>query len=296
MKNKIFNIDITGVFNYQECLWNLDRGYDECLYKLTHNSITRAQVFDNEVVLFKISLTDTGIAVEVINDVNFNQNQLIAYIIHWFDAQRDLTPFYQLIHKEPKLQFMVTEFAGLRLMGIPDLYEALVWSVIGQQINLSFAYKLKRRLVENFGESIDFGGQKYWTLPQPAVLSQLSKLDLQQLQFSERKAEYLIEIGRQFAQGLISKENLIQLPTATAIQKLCSIRGIGIWTANYALMKSMHRLECIAYGDTGLQAAMHKYLDYPKKPDNQMINQFFENYKGWEAYLNFYLWHALSKK
>ena len=39
---------------------------------------------------------------------------------------------------------------------MPDLFESLVWAIIGQQINLTFAYTLKKRFVQDFGENIVF--------------------------------------------------------------------------------------------------------------------------------------------
>lgn len=50
------------------------------------------------------------------------------------------------------------EFYGLRNIGIPDLFEAIVWGILGQQINLAYAYTLKRRLVETFGDIANLTG------------------------------------------------------------------------------------------------------------------------------------------
>lgn len=66
--------------------------------------------------------------------------------------------------------------------------------------------------------------------------------DLLPFQFSNRKAEYLIEIAKQFVLGNISKEILSTHTTAKAIGLLVSVRDIGEWTANYALIKSLKRL------------------------------------------------------
>lgn len=63
----------------------------------------------------------------------------------------DLLPFYDLAKTDLLLQSAVKEFNGLRNVGIPNLFEAICWGIIGQQINLTYAYTLKRRFVENFG-------------------------------------------------------------------------------------------------------------------------------------------------
>ena len=55
----------------------------------------------------------------------------------------------------------IEQYYGLRTLGIPDLFEALSWGIIGQQINLTYAYTLKRRLVEQFGSYVEWDGRKH---------------------------------------------------------------------------------------------------------------------------------------
>lgn len=59
-------------------------------------------------------------------------------------------------------------------MCIPDLFEALSWAIIGQQINLTFAYILKKRFVENFGESLTFKGDTFWLFPNYEKIATIS--------------------------------------------------------------------------------------------------------------------------
>ena len=85
--------------------------------------------------------------------------KIATYIIEWFDLDNDLTPFYEMANTDPLLKIPAQKFYGLRVIGIPDLFEALCWGVLGQQINLAFAYSLKRQFVESFGDSIEWNGK-----------------------------------------------------------------------------------------------------------------------------------------
>lgn len=69
------------------------------------------------------------------------------------------------------LHGLVKKFMGLCLVGMPDFYEALSWSILGQEINLAYTYQLKRRFTQTFGNYIAYQGQKYWLYPDPAVVS-----------------------------------------------------------------------------------------------------------------------------
>ncbi len=62
-------------------------------------------------------------------------------MVDWFDLERDLAGFYQLLNSHKQTKNFPKDYHGLRLMGIVDLFEALSWCVIGQQINLTFAHK-----------------------------------------------------------------------------------------------------------------------------------------------------------
>ena len=75
--------------------------------------------------------------------------EVVSFIWEWFDLVRDLNLFYELAKGDTLLKKTVQEFHGLRVIGVPDLFEALCWGILGQQINLAFAYTLKRRLLKN---------------------------------------------------------------------------------------------------------------------------------------------------
>src|SRR5699024_5855362 len=91
----------------------------------------------------------------------------VDYVQEWFDLKTDLAPFYELAKTDPLLKQVVDKCYGLRILGIHDLYEALCWAILGQQINLTFAYTLKRRFVEAYGHSIEWGGRMHWIFPKP---------------------------------------------------------------------------------------------------------------------------------
>jgi DNA-3-methyladenine glycosylase II len=288
-----FTIPIPINFSLQECIWFLDRNYDDCLHEIRETSVRKLLFIQEVPTLIDISEREGNLVVDILQG-NLNEKAILNFVKEWFDIERDLTDFYHLLSQDSELNYMVSEYNGLRLLGIPDLFEALCWSIIGQQINLSFAYKLKRRFTEAFGTKLSFENSDYYIFPSSEIVANLKVQDLLPMQFSNRKAEYLIEIAKQFVDGNISKTKLSALSTSEAIKKLTQIRGIGEWTANYALMKSLKRLECVTYGDVGLYNALHCLKKSPKRPSRTELDLFFNNFKGWEAYTVFYLWRSLA--
>ncbi|HWV72222.1 MAG TPA: DNA glycosylase [Pseudosphingobacterium sp.] len=286
-------------FDYDECLWFLNRNFDDCLHVIHQKSIRKAIKLKNDSLLIEVTNGMGYLKVTVLagNVTENNKTQIIELISEWFDLARDLTTFYALLKNHHILGYMSKEYYGLRLVGIPDLFEALAWSIIGQQINLSFAYKLKRRLVEKYGDFISYESTHYYIFPEYSILAKAKLSDLKDMQFSSRKGEYLIELARTFDNNSLSKDLLFSLPDMTARQKvLTDLRGIGIWTANYALMKCLRELSSIPYGDAGLLNALINHQIIERKDDSQKINDFFSEFIGWENYVVFYLWRSLAAR
>ena len=117
------------------------------------------------------------------------------------------------------------------------------------------------------------------------------------MQFSDKKAEYIITVANAFATGALSKEILQALPTLQAKQEtLTRLKGVGIWTANYALMKSLREPASVPHGDVGLLNALANHDIIKDRTETTKIEQLFKKFKGWESYLVFYLWRSLAKQ
>nr|WP_295928632.1 DNA glycosylase [uncultured Dyadobacter sp.] len=292
-------IPIPPLFSFQECLWFLNRNYDDCLHSISRGAISKAVRSPQGNVLFRVRESGNFLHTDILagEDSRECRDFVTAYISEWFDMGRDIQPFYDLLNLDGRLNYMTGAFHGLRLIGISDLFEALCWCIIGQQINLTFAYKLKRRLVERYGDVIEWGDGTFLIFPAAETLARADPGELRMMQFSEKKAQYLIGIAAAFADGTLSRSSIAALPDFESRQKaLISHKGIGVWTANYALMKSLREPQGIPHGDVGLLNALSAHGFIADRSETQKIESFFNGYAGWESYLAFYLWRSLAVK
>ena len=299
MQTTKFYLPIPPNFSFNECLWFLNRNYDDCLHSINGKGVKKAVEVLGEPIVFSLTEKLNMLEAEIIfGEVNIeNINFLKVYIINWLDLERDIGPFYHLLRQNEKLAYMAKSFFGLRLIGIESLFEALCWSIIGQQINLSFAYKLKRRLVEKYSSALEVNGEIFHIFPSPAALEKATVDDLKKMQFSGKKAEYIINLAKEFVSGNISKIKINVLPDFESKRNyLIKIRGIGAWTANYALMKSIKDLRAIPIGDVGLLNALSNHQLINSRSENEKITALFKNFEGWESYLVLYLWRSLAVK
>jgi DNA-3-methyladenine glycosylase II len=286
-------------FSYDETLTYLTRSPDEILHVIEDRKIYRLFELEREAVLIEISENGpSSIQIRFVEGKERNRAAFVAAVHdvrEWFDLRTDLAPFYRMAEGDPLLGALTREYFGLRIIGVQDLFEAICWAVIGQQVNLTFAYTLKKRFIETFGEHIEWNGRRYWLFPKPRDIAAVSVEELKKLQFTGKKAEYIIAIAGLMDSGSLSKEALMATGDyQDAERQMLAIRGIGPWTAHYVMMRCLRDPSAFPIGDVGLQNALKQLLQRPQKPDLDEIRQIFAPWRNWEAYAVFYLWRSLA--
>lgn len=216
------------------------------------------------------------------------------FVLEWWDLRRDLLPFYKKVGQDPLLGPLVAQKKGLRIGGIPDLWECTAWSIVGQQVNLSFATTLKNRLIEHFGESRGWKGIKIWRFPSAKAIARLEPTDLKPLSISQRKAEYLIGFAGLLLSGEVSKAKLQGFESAAeASARLKKIRGIGKWSSNYILLRCLRFPDAFPLGDAALYNSVRDLLGMEAKPTDDELLELAQGWKGWEAYATYHLWYGM---
>ncbi|TWM25943.1 DNA-3-methyladenine glycosylase [Bacillus paralicheniformis] len=191
---------------------------------------------------------------------------------------------------QSSLSSIFAEHAGTPLVLDFHLYHCLMKCMIHQQLNLSFAYTLTERFVHTFGEQKD----GVWFYPLPETVAQLDYNDLRELQFSMRKAEYVIDTSRMIADGRLNLDELDQLSDEDIMEKLVKIRGIGPWTVQNVLLFGLGRPNLFPAADIGIQNAIKRHFGLNDKPTKE---QMLEMSKEWHPYLSYaslYLWRSIE--
>lgn len=286
-------------YSFIENMKYLSNTPGECLYQIKDQRIYKAIPIEQETPVVEISADrDNVITIRFLGNTTparkWERAAVARYVRDWFDLDTDLIPFYDLAKTDVLLQRAVNEFNGLRNIGIPDLFEAICWGIIGQQINLTFAYTLKRRLVENFGRYVEYDGEQYRVFPTPHEIAALTIEDLDVLRMTVKKCEYLVGVARLIDEGKLTKELLLSVGDYKKAEKiLVNIRGIGPWTANYVLMRCLRIPSAFPIDDVGLHNAIKYLMGTENKPTKEEILQLSSTWTNWESYATFYLWRFL---
>jgi DNA-3-methyladenine glycosylase II len=288
-------VPVPREFDFSRNLEFLQRSPRELLHRVTEKEVFKVLQWHGEKILISIAEGKNELVVNFLNGSPTSEAREFVrnYIREWFDLENDIAPFYELASKDKLLKPLVEKYFGYRIIGQPDLFESIVWAVLGQQINLPFAYTLKQRFVEKFGERLRFQDEDYFLFPSPNVVAGLNDEVLLPLQFSRQKSKYTVLLGEAFASGEISKEKLKGLPLEEAKNLLMKVKGVGNWTANYALMKTFRYKDAFPLEDAGVHNAIKNLKKMDRKPTLDEVKKLFKKYKGWEAYATLYLWKSL---
>ncbi len=223
-----------------------------------------------------------------------DREKIERHLRHIFSLDRDLMPFYKTAVQDSQLAKVIEQRKGLRPILDPSPYECLIKTIIGQQINLSFAATLVQRLTSLAGDKVTWDGKEYLVFPNPEQVAKLDYSTLQQKQFNRRKAEYIIDISRQIVDGRLDLKQLYELEDEAAIEELMKLRGVGRWTAECLLLFGLGRRDLLPAADIGLRNAIRLIYQLDHQPSEQEVRAIGQRWAPWRSDATFYLWDALT--
>ncbi|GKW45066.1 DNA-3-methyladenine glycosylase [Planococcus sp. NCCP-2050] len=210
-------------------------------------------------------------------------------IKHIFHFDRSLEPVYEHYQKT-NLAHLFHEHQGTPLVREFSLYGSLMKSIIHQQLNLSFAHTLTSRFVQNFGEE----KEGVWFYPNAEKIAKLEPADLRELQFSTRKAEYVIGLSKAIAAGTLRLDEMENRTDEEITSELIAYRGIGLWTAQSFLMFGLGRPNLFPLADIGLQNALKIEWQRSEKPKKEEIMAHLPDWEPYLSYAALYLWRSIE--
>lgn len=213
-----------------------------------------------------------------------------------FSLDADLSGFHSAIADDPIFAALVRDYRGLRPVLIPDVFETIVWAIIGQQINIRFAAKCKRALIDRYGERLTVNGREYLVFPRAETLATADEGELAAMQYSRQKIRYILGLARGVVDGRINLPSLEGCPTDEAINRLTAINGIGRWTAEYVLMRGLGHRDVIPAADGGLRRVIGEAYGHRRSATEAEVRQYAEGWAGWRSYAAFYWWFTLQEQ
>lgn len=293
----------TPPYSFDLTIHRFARFKDEIVDRVTLHQYQRFLSVDGTLVL--ATVTDEGttanpslrVDLEGKGKVALDQPEFVAQLRHILCTDLDLKPFYRLAKNDDLLAPLVSQFRGLKLVQSPTAFEALVVAVLAQQVNLTFAYSIKRELVETFGETWRTNGQIHHTFPSPERFAEQKEEDLLRFRLSRAKAGTLVRLGQAFASGAVQETALRQHSDDDVIAQLTQIKGIGRWSADIALMRGLARFDAFPGGDLGVvKYVAQGLLGKSEKATEAEMRTFAERWKPYRGLALIYCYAELIRR
>jgi DNA-3-methyladenine glycosylase II len=166
-------------------------------------------------------------------------------------APRD---YARLLHEDPLIAELDSRFPGIRQIRQLDVFTALIRCISTQQVNLRWAVTTRRRLAEAFGRRYEIDGETVYALD-PERLARTDPAQIRALQFTTSKSLSIVATARAMVEGGLWLTDLLGLEDAEVIERLVKIRGIGPWSAEWVLARTLGRPRVVA-GDLGVRKAV----------------------------------------
>ncbi len=205
-----------------------------------------------------------------------------------FDVDADPLAIGGVLSRDPLLAPLVAARPGLRVPGAWDAFEIAVRAILGQQISVRGARTLAGRLVEAFGRPLLGAGADGLThvFPAPAVLA---SANLSRIGVPGARAKAICELAR----AVHTKELELAAPRGLEDfeQRLCALRGIGPWTAQYVALRAFGEPDAFPAGDLGLRRALEAAGASAKEA---AFRARAASWSPFRAYATLHLWNSLA--
>lgn len=181
--------------------------------------------------------------------------------------------------------------AGLVVtVGLPRLrptsgtpFAALVTAVLHQQLAGAAAAAIHGRLVDALDGEVA-----------PDRLLALPPGTLRSVGLSANKAASLQDLAGRVVDGtvVLDPAGLRREGDAEVVARLCTVRGIGRWTAEMFLMSQLQRLDVWPTGDLGVRRGFGLAWSLPAMPTPGELEMLGEPYRPYRSVVAWYCWRA----
>ena len=178
----------------------------------------------------------------------------------------------------PVLARMHREARGMRMPRTAAVFEALVPSVLAQQVTSEEARESYRHLVNALGEAAP-GPLRLKLPPSPRTLAQTPYWAFHRFGIERRRADVIIRAARS-AKRL---EETAGMDLDSAYRRLRAFPGVGPWTAARVAMVALGDADAVPLGDYHLPHSIGWLFDgTPRSSDERML-EILEPYRGHRA-------------
>ena len=182
-----------------------------------------------------------------------------------------------LSRKDKRLAAAMERIGPIQREVRPDLFDALMHSIVGQQIATKAQQTVWARLVLALGEVT------------PETIEGAETATLQGVGLSFRKVAYMKAAARKVLLGELDVEALRLMDDASLCATLCALDGVGVWTAEMLMLFSLQRPDVLSFGDLAILRGL-RMLYRHREVSRARFETYRRRYSPYGSAASLYLW------
>lgn len=179
--------------------------------------------------------------------------------------------------RDPRMAEVMDRIGMVRRRVIPDVFAALVHSIVGQQISTKAHESIWRKVEERVGEV------------SPKNILAISPERLQSVGIPFRKVECIRDAARRFESGEFDVLSLDSMSDEQVIEKLTQLKGVGIWSAEMLMLFSMQRPDVLSFGDLAILRGL-RMIYHHRRIDRRLFEKYRRRFSPCNSVASLYLW------
>ena len=180
--------------------------------------------------------------------------------------------------KDKQLLKIISAIGKIERQVTPNLFEALVESIIGQQISSKAAATVNQRLRDRFNGEIS-----------PEKVAATNHFHIQECGTTLKKAGYIKIAADAILHGKIKLDNFSTMTDEEIIVQLTQLPGVGVWTAEMLMIFSLQRPNIISYDDLIIRRSIMKLYKLEELTKEQ-FGIYKNQYHPYASIASLYLW------
>ena len=178
---------------------------------------------------------------------------------------------------DKRLAEVIDKVGRVKRKIIPDLFSALVNSIIGQQISTKAHRTIWERMKQRLNDI------------SPTVVNDLSLDELQKFGITFKKAVYIQSMTRKIVSGEFNIQELETMSDEEICTKLSELDGIGTWTAEMLMIHTMQRPNILSYGDLAIIRGL-RMIYHHQTIDKAKFERYKKRYSPYASIASLYIW------
>lgn len=299
MKHFSLEFEPVSPFRLDLTVWALRRRPDNIVDRWDDGTYRRVLVTDNGEP-FEVSVTQSSrpasphlqVVVKYKKSDENIKRQVALALERVLGINLSLDSFYSLADQDDRLKPVADQFLGFKPPRLYSPFEALVNAIACQQLTLTMGIRLLNSLVKTYGPAFECDKSVSHAFPRPCDLANADIEDLRKMKFSYQKARYIIGLAESLTYGEFDLDSIHLLDDRNAVDRLCDLKGVGRWTAEYFLLRGLGRTHIFPADDVGARNHLQRWLGITENLNYDAIHEIL---KPWKEYGGLIYFHLLLK-